>query len=62
MNKKEVLRYAGVSKEDKVFSQYIDNAIKEYEGKEKFAVCYTTLPVLINGDEIDFSFFKVEIS
>lgn len=60
VNKKEIFRYAGVKDGDENFSSVVEDAIKEFDGKQKFSVCFVTVPVKIIDGEIDFSVFKVK--
>lgn len=62
VNFSEAARYAGAKTLDENLLALIENCAKELHEKlnEKFSVCYTILPVSQNGDNIDFSAFKIK--
>ena len=62
LNFGEVLRYAGAKTPDENLKIIIENCVFECE-KEKainYAVCFTETPILINGDQTDFSVFQIK--
>ena len=59
-NKKEILRYAGCSNPTAEVEALIDECISECEGVLSYKVCYTELPVSVNGGMIDFSVMQTE--
>lgn len=62
VNYREVIRYAGAKSGDEKLNSLIDSCVSESEKENaiNFAVCFTELPVKINGDETDFSALKLK--
>ena len=56
IDKKEVLRYAGVRAADEGTSDLIDRLIDETRDVLSYKVCYTRYPISFDGDQIDLGF------
>lgn len=56
IDKKEVLRYAGVGVVDEGTSLLLDRLIDETADILSYKVCYTRYPISLDGDEIDLGF------
>ena len=59
VNKKEVLRYAGVKSEVDSVNSIINECLIESKSKLIYKVCYVLVDVKIDEDIIDFGFSKV---
>ncbi len=59
VNKKEVLRYAGVKSEVDSVNSIINECLIESKSKLFYKVCYVLVDVKIDEDIIDFGFSKV---
>ncbi len=59
IDKKEVLRYAGVRDDDESVLSLLDRCIKETEQSFSYNACYTRYPVSIDGDSMDLGFARV---
>lgn len=58
-DRREILRYAGAAEGDQRINDLLDSCIAESSARLKYAVCYTELPIRVDGDVIDLSFIKV---
>ena len=59
IDKKEVLRYAGVRDEDDGALSLLDSCIKDSESAFGYRICYSRYPVSVDGDSIDLGFSRV---
>ncbi len=59
IDKKEILRYAGVGDADESVLSLLDRCIKETEQTFSYNVCYTRYPASIDGDSLDLGFARV---
>lgn len=59
IDKKEILRYAGVGEADEATFALLDDCIIEAEGVLTYKLCYCRFPIKIDGEEIDLGFSKV---
>ncbi len=59
-DRKEIFRYAGCSEPTEEIKALIEECISECEKVLSYKVCYTELPVSIDGDKIDFSVMSTE--
>lgn len=57
--KKEILRYAGCKAADAQTDSLLAECIAETDGKISGKICYTVLPVTVNGNICDFEYFKL---
>ena len=60
INKKEILRYAGVGKDIGELDGLIGECISELEGQLFYKVCYRVFPISFDGDAIDLGFCRSE--
>ena len=60
VNKKEIMRYAGVGKLTQDMDTLILECLDEALGKLTYNVCYRKLPVRTDGKVVDFGFAKTE--
>ena len=60
VNRREILRYAGVKAADDATNALLDDCLKEAENVFSFSVCYIECPVSFCDGFIDFSFTKTE--
>lgn len=60
INKKEILRYAGVKDAIPEIDSIIDECIKETEGKLSYKVCFSEYPVKFSKGYIDLTFALVQ--
>ena len=60
IDKREVLRYAGVKENDEATEVLLDRCIKETEGAFSYKVCYNRYPISVSGEEIDLGFTKTK--
>ena len=58
INKKEILRYAGVSEADEQTLTLLDSCVSGAESVFSYKVCYRRYPIRVNGDELDLGFAK----
>ena len=58
INKKEILRYAGVANADEGTLLLVDRLIDETANIFSYKVCYNRYPVSVLGDEIDLGFAR----
>ncbi len=58
IDRKEILRYAGVRGDGAAPSELLERAISEAEGVLAYRVCYRELPVNSMGNELDLGFMK----
>lgn len=59
VNKKEVLRYAGIKQQNKELDALVDACINEAAGNISYKVCYCELDVKVTNDVCDFGEFYV---
>lgn len=59
ISKKEIIRYAGADKYDGDTNALIESVIAEARDIFSYKVCYTTLPVSVDADAVDFGIFSV---
>ena len=60
INRREILRYAGVKgAADSETEALLDSVITEVEKELKYSVCYTVLPIKIDGNICDFGRFSL---
>ncbi len=59
VNRKEVLRYAGVKEPSEEVFNLLDEALLTLNGKLSPKVCYGALPVLINGSTVNLGGLEV---
>ena len=59
INKKEILRYAGVFNADDQVDNLLEACINDTRDILTYKVCYDFFPVSVNGDEVDFGFKKI---
>ncbi len=60
INKKEILRYAGVKEDITEINSLIDECILELDGYLTYKVCYSEFPIKVEGDNIDLTFTSVK--
>lgn len=56
VDRREVLRYAGVRECDKVTDALLTRCISEAEDKLSYKVCYSVFDLSLRGDEVDLGF------
>ena len=54
INRKEILRYLKTDTESKELNALIDEALEEVSALLTYKVCYCTVPIIVDGDCIDF--------
>ena len=59
INRKEIIRYAGVKKPDDSVCALLDECLSEAEREISYSLCYSEYPIKISKNEIDFGFAKV---
>lgn len=57
---KQVLRYAGAHDSGEGIKKLVDDCIKKLENNYAFNVCYTKVPLSINGTACNFGAFSVK--
>ena len=62
INKKEILRYAGVGQSTPQIDTIIDECIEELSDKLSYKVCYREFPINCNGETVDLTFTKATSS
>ena len=60
IDKKEVLRYAGVREADDGTRQLLDRIIEDSSDAFSYKVCYVKYPISAKGDMVDLVFAKTE--
>lgn len=60
IDKKEILRYAGVSCDDNEINAALDSCINEAKGLFSYKLCYSRYPISVDGDEVDMGFASVK--
>ena len=60
VNKKEVLRYAGVKSDVPEINELLLECVKEIDGKINGKVCYSEFPVNVIEENVDFGFASVK--
>lgn len=58
-NRDDVLKYAGVGKEDEASMRQIDEAIAEVKSLKSYRACYAELPVKVSESVVNFGFTEV---
>ena len=58
INKKEALRYAGVSEADEEILALLDRCIDESADTLSYKVCYSRFTIKTDGDSLDLGFAK----
>ena len=56
VDRREVLRYAGVRESNIAIDELLDKCITEAEKKLVYKVCYREFDLSVNGDEINLCF------
>ncbi len=59
VDRREILRYAGVRVGTRELDATLDEALALTEGKLTYKVCYRTLPVRQTADGVDLGFLKI---
>lgn len=59
-NRKEILRYLRVDKENEEITSLIDDTLNETKNNLSFKVAYNTFDISVNGDIVDFPFASVK--
>lgn len=59
VDRTEILRYAMCRENSREVERLLDECLCEIEGRLKYSVCLTRLPVSALGDEVDLSFTRV---
>lgn len=60
INRAEILRYAGFSKKTEQDFSAMEECIKEISQKLSYKVCYKTVEIKANGDELELEFIKTK--
>ncbi len=58
IDKKEILRYAGIGEADGATLALLDGCIAEAEGVLSYKLCYACFPITVDGENIDLGFTK----
>ena len=59
-NKKEIMRYLGMTQEDKAMTELICECIKECKNAFSYKLCYSVFDINIDCDEITFPFSTIK--
>lgn len=66
INRKEILRYAGIISKNNIdlsnINNLIDKCLNEIKDKLSYKICYTKLPIKFNDTSIDLSFATTDSS
>lgn len=62
INKKEILRYAGVRSEDETTYSLLDKLIRETEDLFSYNVCFSRFNIDVSGDKINLGFCETRSS
>ena len=60
IDKKEILRYAGVGEPTAEILSLVNETLTELEGRLSYRACYCEIPVRVDGDGVDFGFTYVK--
>ena len=60
VNRKEALRYAGVTKKTEELSGLLDKALSAILGSLSYKVCYGEFPISCEGERVDLGFTSVD--
>lgn len=60
VSRKEILRYAGCREANAETLSLLEECLKETQDRISFKVCYTTLPMKVEGSVVDCSLFAVD--
>lgn len=60
INKKEILRYAGVRENVPQIADLLDECVSEIEGRLTYKVCYAEFPISIRDNTVDLSFAAID--
>ena len=58
VNRKEILRYAGVAEETHEVNELLDKCLLEVRDKLTYKVCFCEMPVKRDGETLDLGFLK----